>query len=136
MHTSFLAVPGVPQNVRAAEISERIENDCVILVTWAPPASSNGSDIDHYIVYIPSRNIVDIESSAISVLLVPNCHDNDTIQVVAVNRFGCVGLNSSEVRPSLSFDSAQITEDAQSTQDTHGSTTGTPIGSTSTSSKY
>ena len=148
IHTLFLAVPGAPQNVRAAEVSPPIENVCIILVTWDPPANSDRSDIDRYIVYVPSRNIADIESSAISVLRILNCRDDIRIQVAAVNLFGCVGLNSSEVQPSLSFDTAQTTEGtqttegaqtterAQTTQDARGSTTSTPIGSTSASSKY
>ena len=107
---------------------------------WNPPTNTDQSDtVDHYIVYVPSRNIMDIESSTISVLRIPNCHgDNIGIQVGAVNRFGCVGMNSSVVH--LSFDSVQTTtqgtDDAQTTEEARGSTTSTAIGSTSTSSKY
>ena len=126
MHISFLAVPEAPQNVRAAEVSPPIENVCIILVTWDPPANTDQSDIDRYIVYVPSRNITDIESSAISVLRIPNCRSDDTIQVAAVNRFECVGMNSSKIQPNLFNDSAQ----------TSGSTTSTPIESTSTAGKY
>ena len=74
-----------------------------MLVTWDPPANSDGSDIDQYIVYVPSRNIRDdILSSTISTLTVQNCPSDDIrIQVAAMNRFGCVGVNSSEVLPSL-----------------------------------
>ena len=141
----FLAVPGVPRNVRAAEVSPPTESICIILVQWDPPTNAEQSDIDRYIVYVPSRGIVDIESSAISVLRIPNCRNGIGILVAAVNRIGCMGQNSSEVQPSLLFDNlqttaqatedAQTTEEAQTTEDTHGSTTITPIGSTSTSSK-
>jgi hypothetical protein len=45
---------------------------------------------------------MDLEFSAISVLRVPNCQDENTrIQVAAVNRVGCMGINSYEVQPSL-----------------------------------
>ena len=125
------AVPKAPQNVRAVEISEPIGDNCIILVTWDPPANTDQSDIDRYTVNVPSRNIVDNETSAISLVRIPNCHSDDSIQVAAVNRFGCVGMNSSEVQPSLSFNRLLTTEG------THGSTTihSTPIGSTSGYSK-
>ena len=130
MHTPLinLVVPGAPQNVKAAEVSERIDRKCIILVTWDPPSNIDGSDIDllNYIITIPSRNIVDNVSSAITVLRIRNCRSDDIIQVAAVNRFGCVGQNSFEIQPSLLDDSANTT----------GSTTTTPIGSTSASSKY
>ena len=131
MLTSCLVVPEAPKNVRAAEVSERIENDCVILVTWDPPANSDGSDIGHYILNVTSRNIVDIESSAISVLRIPNCRSDDTIQVAAVNRFGCVGMNSSEERPSLFTFVDNNTQTGEG-----GSITVIPIEDRSDSSKY
>ena len=67
-------------------------------MTWDPP---DGSDIDYYMVYVPSQNIMNIEPSAIAVFHIQNCHDNVSIQVAAVNRFGCIGPNSPEVKPSL-----------------------------------
>ena len=112
----FLVIPEVPRNARAVESSARIENLCIILVTWAPPAGSDESDIDHYIVYVPSRNILINESSTLTVLRIPNCHEDDGILVAAVNRFGCVGPNSSEVQPSLFLDNnAQNTEGGSTT---------------------
>ena len=112
----FPAVPGVPQNIRAAEVSESFDDYCIILVTWDPPANSDGSDIDHYIVYVPSRNIKnDNETSAIVPLRVPNCHDNIRIKIAAVNIFGCMGLNSSEVRASLLPDNGPKTEGRSNT---------------------
>ena len=93
MHTSFLAVPGVPQNLESTVVSE-FQSSCIILVTWSPPTNSDGSDIDHYIVYVPSRNIMENETSVISVLRLPNCRDDVRIQVAAVNQFDCVGLKS------------------------------------------
>ena len=118
MHISFflLAFPGAPQNVEAAEIPERNENICIILVQWDPPANFDPSDIGQYRVSVTPQGIVDFEFSAISVLRVPNCHDDDTrIQVAAVNRFGCVGMNSSEVQPSLLDDIPNATADGAST---------------------
>ena len=129
MHTSFLAVPWVPRNVRAVEISERIEDNCIILVEWDPPASSNGSDIDHYIIYIPSRNIIYNESSTVTVLRVPSCHDDDGLIVAAVNRFGCIGLNSSEIRPNLFFDAIPTTAGGSTTTSIEGGSTSTSFSS-------
>ena len=100
LHTSLLAVPGVPQMISAADILRPRDNICIILVTWDPPAKSDASDIGQYIVYVPSRNIRnDISSFTLITLTVPNCGDDIRIQVAAVNRFGCVGMNSSEVLP-------------------------------------
>jgi hypothetical protein len=80
---------------------ERRRDICIILVQWGPPANSDASDVNQYIVYIPSRNIRDISSSTISTLMVSNCGNDTRIQVAAVNRAGCVGMNSSEVQAVL-----------------------------------
>ena len=40
-------------------------------------------------------------SSTMSTLTVSNCGDDIRVQVTAVNRIGCVGMNSSEVQPIL-----------------------------------
>ena len=102
LHASLLAVPGVPQMISAAEIVQPRGDVCVILVTWDPPANSDASDIDQYRVYIPSRNISDnVSSSTLTTLTLSNCGDDLRIQVAAVNRVGCVGMNSSEVQPVL-----------------------------------
>ena len=67
-------------------------------MTWDPPANSDGSDIDQYIVYVPSRGIRDNISNISSInLTLSNCGDDIHVQVAAVNRVGCVGMNSSEV---------------------------------------
>ena len=57
--TCILAVPGVPQGISAAEIPQPLDNICIILVTWNPPANSNPSDIAQYniIVSVASQNI-------------------------------------------------------------------------------
>ena len=108
MHTSLLVYPGVPRNVKAAEIPQPTVKNCIILVTWDPPAISDGSD--SYIVYVPSQNIKSRnESSALTVLRVPNCREDDRILVAAVNHFGCVGMNSSTM-PNLHQPSPLITE--------------------------
>ena len=98
----FLAVPEAPQNVRAAETTQPVDNNiCIILVTWVPPASIHQSDINHYTVYVSSGRTMN-ETTAIAILRVPNCRSNDIgIRVATVTRFGCVGQNSSEVRPIL-----------------------------------
>ena len=133
VHTPFSVIPGAPQNVRAAEASERIDNNCIILVTWDPPANVDVSDIDRYIITVPSRNITENGSSAIIALRIRNCRGDDAIQVAAVNRFGCVGENSLRTPPSLLDDIARTTGSTTSTP--IGSTIGTPIGSTLASGK-
>ena len=88
----------MPENVEAVETSPPTENVCVILVRWARPASSNGSDIDHYIVSIPSRNITeDSEQFTINSLYVRDCRDNISVHVAAVNHLGCKGQPSADV---------------------------------------
>ena len=87
--------------IRAAEVSQITENICIILVQWDPPANTAGSDIDGYIVYVPSRNINDTVSSTISTLRIRYCGDDLRVQVAAMNRIGCVGMNSSAVQPVL-----------------------------------
>ena len=126
LHTSFLAVPGVPLDITASEISQS-SDICIILVTWAAPTNSDASDIAQYRVYVPSQNINVTVSSApppITTLRVPNCGDDIHIQVAAVNHVGCVGMNSSEVLP--------ILRPTVSTDDGSATTEGGP---TSTSSK-
>ena len=84
-------------------------------MTWNPPAASE-SDIDHYIVHVPIRNISNNVSSAITVLNIRDCHDSDIdILVAAVNHFGCEGMNSSEITPSLFFDNPRTTDDGYTT---------------------
>ena len=116
-------------DITASEISRSAENTCVILVQWGPPTNSDVSDIDQYIVYVPSRNIVvTIPSSppTFTTLPVQNCGDDIHVQVAVVNRNGCVGMNSSEV-PAILRDVPTVPTD-------NGSTT-TEDGSTSASSK-
>ena len=105
MHTTFLAVPGAPQNVEAVEVSdrERNEDNCVIVVQWDPPANTNPSDINQYTVNVTTRNILadtGTRSNTIHVARVPECDDDVRVQVAAVSSLGCVGA-SVEVPPSL-----------------------------------
>jgi hypothetical protein len=67
-------------------------------VEWDPP-----DDVDGYVLYVPSRNIKnDISSNkTLTTLTVPNCDDDDRVQVAAVNSIGCVGMKSSQVRLTL-----------------------------------
>ena len=125
--THILAVPGVPQRISAAEISRPRDDICIILVQWDPPANSDPSDIDQYIVYVPSRNIRDVLSFTLTTLTVMNCGDDIRVQVVAVNLVGCVGMNSSEVQPVLLDIPTGPTDDGLTT---------TEGGSASTSSKH
>ena len=119
--------------ISAAEILRPLDNICIILVTWSPPANSDPSDVDQYIVYVPSRNIRDdISSSTLITLTVPNCGDDVRIQVAAVNRIGCVGMNSSEVLPvPLDIPTTPATTEGGSNATTEGGSA-----SASISSKY
>ena len=117
--------------ISAVEISRPLDTICIILVEWDPPANSDPSDIDQYIIYVPSRNIRDdVSSSSLSTLTVRNCGDDIHIQVAAVNRVGCVGMNSSEVQ--------LVLLDIPTVPNENGSSTiegGSEGGSTLTSSK-
>lgn len=85
-----VAVPGIPRDVRAVETAESTESDCIIVVTWDPPA--NTTDVDHYIVSVPSRNISENNKLLTTdPLRVRNCHNNISIHVAAVNHLGCEG---------------------------------------------
>ena len=136
LHTSLLAVPGVPQMITATEMLRPCDNICIILVTWDPPANSNGSDIDQYIVYVPSRNIGNNISNNIITLTVSNCDDDIHVQVAAVNRDGCEGMNSSEVLPVPLPTAPATTESGSAMTTEEGSSTITEGGSTFTSSKH
>jgi hypothetical protein len=125
----ILAVPGVPEMISAAEILQPHDNICIILVTWDPPANSDASDvaIDQYIVYVPSRNIRDniSSTSTTSTLTVTSCGDDILVQVAAVNRVGCVGMNSSEVQLTL-LDIATVPTENVSAMTTNGGSAPTP----------
>ena len=96
---------------------------------WDPPADSNPSDIDQYIVNVTSQNILaDTVFSAIHVLRVPECDDDIRIQVAAVNHFGCEGPNV-EVQPSLLDIPTAPSENKTASATVQG-------GSASTSSRY
>ena len=102
MYTSNLAIPEAPQMISAAEVSRVTENIYIILVQWDPPANTDLSDIGQYTVYVPSQNIREVSGHfTISTVTVPSCNDDLRIQVAAMNRIGCVGINSSAVQPIL-----------------------------------
>ena len=71
------------------------ENECVILIKWDPP--TNSLDITNYMVYIPAQNMAVTTDSPISSLPLRDCSERFGIKVAAINRFGCIGINSSEV---------------------------------------
>jgi hypothetical protein len=123
--------------INAAEVSIVLDNLCVILVQWDPPANSDASDIDQYIIYVPSRNFSDdiSSNSTVTTFTEKNCGDDDFVLVAAVNRFGCVGMNSSEVQPVLLDIPTVPTEDGSAT-DSGSDTTITEGGSASASSKH
>ena len=71
------------------------ENDCEILVKWDPPTIS--VDITNYIIYIPVLNMNVTTDSFIKSLLLRDCPESIGVIIAAINRFGCIGSNSSEV---------------------------------------
>ena len=101
--------------INAAEISRPRNDICIILVQWDPPANSDASDIDEDIIYIPSRNIREVSSSTLTTLTVLYCGVDVRIQVATMNRFGCVGMNSSKVQPSPLDDIPNTTAEGAST---------------------
>jgi hypothetical protein len=71
-------------------------------VAWNPPANIDRFDIDRYIIYVPSQNMMNISFSTTIDLTIPNCGvSNNSVQVAAVNGLGCVGPNSSLIQPNL-----------------------------------
>ena len=100
-HISFLYldIPEAPLNVGAIPVLQLFENDCEIAVKWDPPA--NSVDITHYLVYVPALNMKDTTDSPISSLSLRDCPERFSIKVAAINRFGCIGINSSEVNVTL-----------------------------------
>ena len=92
-------------------------------MTWDPLANSDPSDIDQYRVYIPSRNIREETSSTVFSHTVMNCGDDIRIQIAAVNRDGCMGMNSSEVPLTLLDIPAGPTDDGSATTDGGSATT-------------
>ena len=107
MYISFLiAIPEVPLNIGATAILRSSENDCEVLVKWDPPA--NSLDITNYIVYIPALNINATTDSFIISLLLRDCPERFNITVAAINRFGCIGSNSSKVLVQLPPQSTSV----------------------------
>ena len=98
IHFLYLDVPEAPLNVRATALAilhaQLFENDCEVLVKWDPPA--NSVDITHYMVYVPAPNVNVTTNSLITSLLLRNCPERFSINVAAVNNFGCIGINSSD----------------------------------------
>ena len=106
---------------------------CIILVTWDSPADILQSDINNYTLYVSSGSTVN-ETTAIAILRVPNCRSNDiSIQVATVTQFGCVGQNSSEVRPTLLIDNTQTAPPTDHSEDLND--TPEPVDDSATSSK-
>ena len=103
-------------------------------MTWSPLANIDPSDIDQYIVYVPSQGIRDTSSSTISTFTVPNCGDDTRIQVAAMNRIGCVGMNSSEVQ--LTLLNIPTPSNGNGSVTTEGGSATTEGGSTQASSKW
>ena len=100
MYISFLiAVPEAPLNVGATAVLQLSESDCEIVVKWDPPA--NSVDITNYLVYVPALNMNVTTNSFILSLPLRDCPKSFGVKVAAMNRFGCIGINSSEVNVTL-----------------------------------
>ena len=53
-------------------------------MTWDPPTNVDIFDIDSYIIYVPSRNMMNVSLSTTIGLIIPNCRvGNNSIQVAA-----------------------------------------------------
>ena len=94
-----VGVPEAPLNIGATAVLQSSENDCEILVKWDPPP--NSVDITNYMLYVPTRNMKITTNSPIYSLLLRDCPESFGLIVAAVNRFGCIGINSSEVNVTL-----------------------------------
>ena len=93
----YIGIPEAPLNVMAT-ILQLPENDCKLQVKWDPPA--NSINISYYRVYniIPSSNMDTNKTSLLSSLHnLRDCSESVSVKVAAINRFGCFGINSSEV---------------------------------------
>ena len=106
MHISLYAcihihvgVPEAPLNIGATEILQLSDDDCEILVKWDPPP--NSVEVINYLVYIPALDMKDTTNSLITSLLLRNCPERLGVKVAAINRFDCIGINSSEVNVTL-----------------------------------
>ena len=89
----YIDIPDAPLNVKATVF----ENDCKILVKWDPPA--NSIDISSYMVYniISSIHMDTNTTFLLSFHHLRDCPESVSVKVAAINRFGCIGINSSEV---------------------------------------
>ena len=107
IHTR-LDVPEAPLNVGATiAVLELSENDCEILVKWDPPL--NSEDIINYLIYFPALNMNVTADSFIYSLLLRDCPERFNITVAAINRFGCIGINSSEISVTLQMQPISFT---------------------------
>ena len=96
----YLDVPEAPLNAKAiVPLTAIFESDCDIIVRWDPPA--NSVDITHYMVYVPALNVDATTNFLITSLLLRNCPERFGIKIAAINRFGCIGIISSEVNVTL-----------------------------------
>ena len=108
-----VGVPGRPQNAKGTE-DLRIDDRCVIFLTWDAPLDYNEEDIDHYIIQIPSANnlIQTNEKSTLISISIPRCIPDIYINISAVDRCGREG--PSTVVPHL--DSSTMNETAPTEQ--------------------
>ena len=96
-------IPEAPLNVGATAQAilnaQLFEIECVVLVKWDPPA--NSVDITHYNYVVYALNMNATINSLITSLPLRDCPESFGVKVAAINRFGCIGMNSSEVNVTL-----------------------------------
>ena len=98
----------MPHRTAATEIPST-SDPCVLLLEWDPPSNIPKSDVDHYIVNIPSGNITTNENSTLVTYLIPQCTSNLRINVQAVNHCGQKGPYAAITPRLLSMDNTVVT---------------------------
>ena len=90
-----VGVPGRPHNARGTEVP-RVDERCVILLTWDAPLDYDEEDIDHYFVQSsPANNMIQTNAKSTFVSVsIPRCIQGIHINVSAVDRCGRHGPNA------------------------------------------
>ena len=115
-HSFSLDTPGVPQNIRAVNISI-LQDYSVILLRWDPPMNVVASFISHYVVnFEAGTSIIPPQLNVIAL----NCNLNTAIVIHAVDICGREGAGTSCVLVDLLQEIGDVTEPPNQT------TTGSP----------
>ena len=115
-HSFSLDTPGVPQNIRAVNISI-LQDYSVILLRWDPPMNVVASFISHYVVnFEAGTSTIPHQLNVIAL----NCNLNTTIVICAVDICSREGAGTSSVVADLLQEIGDVTEPPNQT------TTGSP----------